>query len=250
MAFEDPEARTTRDAVDGETDMDRRLDPPAARAYRADAWTSVSPDTPDSRIDRLAGIRGGARFDSTGRFQGLARHRASAAFDRDPTTAWVADRLDAGRPALRWRTASPERIRRLQLTAADLPAATPTRVRLSADGRSSPVVSVGRDGRIDLPRALTAALQPAGGARLAPARPAGRHAAHRGHRASWRAPACRWRRPRARAPGRALRRRGRATAAGTIGLRVSGTAADLEAGRPLRARGCGPARGCPPAART
>ena len=246
MAFEDPEARSTRDAVDGETDMDRRLDPPAARAYRTDAWTSVSPDAPDSRIDRLAGIRGGARFDSSGRFQGLARHRASAAFDGDPGTAWVADRLDAGRPALRWRTARPERIRRLRLTASDLPAATPTRVRVSADGRSSPVVRVGRDGRIDLPRALTGRsfrLQVVRASRqrgprgdtpptVAIARLAGPGVPV--------APAAR--------PGPLAARCGDAavrTAAGTIPLRVSGTTADLEAGRPLRARGCGPARRLP-----
>ena len=246
VAFQDPEARSTRDAVDGETDMDRRLDPPAARAYRTDAWTSVSPDAPDSRIDRLAGVRGGARFDSTGRFQGLARHRASAAFDRDPGTAWVADRLDAGRPALRWRTARPERIRRLRLTASGLPAATPTRVRVSADGRSSPVVPVGRDGRIDLPRALTGRsfrLQVVRASRqrgprgdtpptVAIARLAGPGVPV--------APAAR--------PGPLASRCGDAavrTAAGTIPLRVSGTTADLEAGRPLRARGCGPARRLP-----
>ena len=75
------QARQVRDAGDGERAMARLITPPAARDYGAQAWVSIDPDAPDSNVDELVGADSADRFDSSGRWLGLARYRASRAFD-------------------------------------------------------------------------------------------------------------------------------------------------------------------------
>ena len=48
-----------RDQQDGERGWARAIAPPAARAWRADAWVSVAPETPDRVLDAWAGGGGG-----------------------------------------------------------------------------------------------------------------------------------------------------------------------------------------------
>ena len=85
----DPQARETRDRDDAEAQIARRIAPPAARRFTADAWVTVAPTARDARLDSLAGTRGG-RFASSGRFEGRPGRRASRAFDGDAATAWIA----------------------------------------------------------------------------------------------------------------------------------------------------------------
>jgi arabinofuranan 3-O-arabinosyltransferase len=239
---EDPDAVRIRDAGDAETEIVRTISPPVARRYSLDAWVSISPAAADAAIDRLAGTGVDAGFRSSGRFQGLARHRASAAFDGDRARAWVADRAGPDVPWIGWRTNTPRRVEELRIIPAAAPAGKPTRVRVSTEDDTTPPLRVDRDGTIALPRPLTAnhfelevlaATQPGGRGDTPPTVGI----------AELSGPGV----PRATrlAPGRLRTGCGAATVTfdtgrGTrrVGLRLVGTVADLEAGRPLRARGC------------
>jgi hypothetical protein len=134
-------------------------------------------------------------------------------------------------------------VRRLLLVPPAEPVSRPTRVRLRWPGGDSGPVTVGADGRVELPRAVrTAQLRIDV---LAAAPPVGATAIQRRLRAvgiaevrglNGLAPVGRSRAAGLAAPCGAL--------TGMLGARrfalaVSGRAADFEAGRPLRARGCG-----------
>ncbi len=229
-----------RDAEDAELELDRVFRPPGARSYTLDAWTSIAPDAPDSEIDRLAGIGGAAEFRSSGRFQGLARHRASSAFDGDRGRAWVADRLDGSTPYVKWKTPRPASLQSLRLITADLPAGSPTVVRVSTAGASTSRLRVGPTGAVSLPRTLTASSfrldileveQPPGDRGDTPATVAIADIEGVGV-------------PRIEAPasGSLAGRCGDATvrvADRDVALRVTGTVDALEQGLPLRASACG-----------
>jgi arabinofuranan 3-O-arabinosyltransferase len=157
----DRSAGRLRDARDPEARLQRIVAPPVARTYQVDGWASIDPRTPDHVLDGLVGgLRGrGAGVplrsaDSSARFQGLGRYRASGAFDGGSGRSWVGQWI-AGRPAwLAWTTARPVTLRRLVLDAPDLRVRRPTRVALRADGGAPVAVDVGPGGVVELPRAL------------------------------------------------------------------------------------------------
>jgi arabinofuranan 3-O-arabinosyltransferase len=154
------EALRVRDPGDAERRIDRVFHPPAARAWSADAWVSVSPEARDSELDRFAGggavadssgIRA-ARADSSGRFQGRPAFRASAAFDGSASRPWIARRESGRRPWLRWSTARPRTIRVLTLLPSRIRVRRPTVVRLKWRGGRTGGLRVRADGRVRLPR--------------------------------------------------------------------------------------------------
>jgi arabinofuranan 3-O-arabinosyltransferase len=145
-----------RDAQDPERQLSRALHPPAARRYAVDAWATIDPRTADDVLDGLAGAGRGARGDgqaratSSSRYAGLGGLRASGAFDggaRDWIGQWI-----AGRPAwLAWTTAAPARLSSFVLRPPAARVRRPTVVRLTVDGRALPALRVGPLGLVTLP---------------------------------------------------------------------------------------------------
>ena len=234
---------------DAEAQLDRLLFAPTARTYDAEAWVYPAVDTRDAQLDRLAGVRGPVRFDSSGRFHNEPRYRASSAFDRSERTAWLGiwARPSASAPWISWSSARPLELSRLSLEPAPAPARRPTLVRVSWPGGGTGRLRVGADGGVELGRRVRARSfrltvlatrpGPRGGATravgigslrvpgVAPVQRAGTGAE------SERPLAVRCGDARANVGGREVR------------LLPRGTLADLEAGRPLRADACsGPAR--------
>ncbi|MGZ8634198.1 MAG: alpha-(1-_3)-arabinofuranosyltransferase domain-containing protein, partial [Solirubrobacteraceae bacterium] len=123
-----------RDQQDGERGWARAIAPPAARAWRADAWVSVAPETPDHVLDAWTGGTGATAFDGSSRFEGLGRNRASSAFDGGPRRAWIAGWIRSRGAWLQWRTRAPRTIRTLRLERPPVRVRFPTRVRVVADG--------------------------------------------------------------------------------------------------------------------
>jgi hypothetical protein len=240
-----------RDAQDPERALQRLISPPVARSYTADGWATIDPRTPDHQLDDLVGglygrgaPSGGVpllRADSSARFEGLGRYRASGAFDgagRDWLGQWIAGRP----PWVSWTTERPVTVRRLTLDRPGVRVRRPTKVALSVDGGAPVTVAVARDGTVALPAPLTgrrfrldvvAARFPAG----TPARDRNRRAVGIGE---------------IRGAGTAVvappRTGSVALPCGTTSLNAAGTAiafgarvdrAALDAGRPLRVSGCG-----------
>jgi arabinofuranan 3-O-arabinosyltransferase len=242
------------DAGDAEVGLRRVFSPPAARAWRADAWASVSPDAPDDGLDRLAGLRGAPLVaTSSSRYHGLAGLRASGAFDGTAGRAWIGQFLP-GQPAwLGWRTRWPVRVRTLRLEPPTAAVPVPARVRLVAEDLQTrfaprtypPSLPVAPDGTVRLPRPVLARafrLQVLS-VRARPGTPRGLRAVGIGE---LRAPGL----PRVRVPagGRVAGGCGALgvrVGARTIALRLDAGVADLDAGRPLHARGCGAPVGLP-----
>ena len=244
----EPQARETRDRDDAETQIARRIAPPAARVFTAGAWVTVAPTAPDERLDALAGTRGG-RFGSSGRFEGRPGRRASRAFDGDPASAWIAP-WDGDDAWLSWTTGRAITLRSLRLRLPHTVMRRPEQVVVHAGARSTPPLAVAADGRIELSEPLqgrafrleiTAARFPAG----TPGRIRRRRAvgiadlAGAGARASDAAG-----RRRIDAACGALRVRAGDRA---LSLRPAGSVADFDAGRPLRAAACGPPLALPAA---
>jgi hypothetical protein len=231
-----------RDQQDGETGWARDVALPAARAWRADAWVSAAPETPDHVLDGWVGARGPA-FDGSSRFEGLGRNRASSAFDGDPRRAWIAGWIRSQGAWLQWHTTAPRTIRTLRLERPAVRVRFPTRVRVVADGRPGAPLRVGAEGTVVLPRPrrartvrieiLDAAFPP-----RTPGTVAQRRAVGVGEVTGAGV-------PRARVPRRGPLPLGCADGeplhlgARTLRLRVAGTIDALDAGRPLRARACG-----------
>jgi len=236
--------RDSRDAEDG---LARLVALPAARSFDAEARVSVSPSAPDDALDRLAGTTAGARMRSSSRFEGRPSLRASAAFDGDPRGGWVGEWAPGRRAWIEWKAAAAAvPPRRLQVSPAP-GARAPTLVRLWAGPVASDPL------RVD----------PAGGVEVAPGLPRARRLRLEVLDAAWPSGTPAWMRERpavgiaelggpglprvrtARRTGAVPRRCGDVVvhAAGrALRLRVEGPLADLEAGRPLAARSCGPAR--------
>jgi arabinofuranan 3-O-arabinosyltransferase len=242
------EALRVRNPGDAEPAIDRVFSPPAARAWRADAWVGVAPEAADSRLDRLAGYRGAVRIDSSGRFQGQPRFRGSAAFDGSAARAWIGIAPSGAHPWLRWTTPAPRRISRLRLVRSRERIRTPTLVQLRWAGGSSGPLHVSPGGMVELRtpvRARSFELQV-----LASAFPPGTTASERLREgvaiAEIRGPGVPRVQPVARA---AAGRRFSAPCGGAfvtfggrrIALRVSGSRATFDSGGPLAARSCGPA---------
>jgi hypothetical protein len=236
-------ARDVHEPGDAEQTMRRIFSLPAARAFTASAWVAPFAQTPDDVLDRLAGYRGGVRATSSSRFEGEPGRRASMALDGDPATAWIADWDGPG--SAWWQVAWRRRFRvaALALAAPTVPVRRATTVRVSWPGGAAGPLPVSPDGRVDLPRAVVtrelrivvlSAVAPRGataGDRSAVGIAAvgglvglPRVAASFAPGAAFSAPC-----------GRVRVRIG----ATVLRLRVRGSAAAFQDGRPLTATGCG-----------
>ena len=153
-----PLLELAKNRADAEDQIDRVVFAPAARSYEPSAWVHPAVDASDSTLDRLAGLEGAERFDSSGRFHDLPRYRASSAFDADPHTAWLGiwARPAAPFPWIGWSAERPIRVSRLRLAPPDERVRRPTEVRLSWPGGSTPALPVGADGDVTLPRPVRA----------------------------------------------------------------------------------------------
>jgi hypothetical protein len=220
-------------AGDEEVGIDRVIAPPAARTYGVRAWLSVTPEAADSAIDRLVGAGKRIHADGSGRFAGRPGFRASSALDGDPRTAWVAP-WQPGAPA--WLQVGAPReltLRELRVTPGPAGVRAPALVRVEWPGGRSPALAV-TGGRIRLPkavrtRAFTVRVLRAGPGRVA-AVGIGELSAPGLERSHVRR-------------GGALSRTCGAVVVLSGGrplqLRVQGDVRQLDAGRPLRATGCG-----------
>ncbi len=223
------EAALVREPGDGERQLARVVAPPVERNYRADARVTVASSASDAAIDRLAGLPSG--FESSGRHEGLPGRRASRALDGDPRTAWIAP--PNGRAWIEWRTPRPVTVRRLRLEPVrDGTTGRPTAIRIVAGQQRSNLVEVGADGSVVLAEQLRSdRFRLEVSARSRAARPVG-IAELAG--TSVTVPST---------PRTALRSHCGAlgVTAGTESapLRVTGSLADLDAGRPLAAEPCG-----------
>ena len=240
-----PQLELERNREDPEREIHRVVFAPAARSYAVDAWVHPAVDARDSELDRLAGLRGPARFDSSGRFNNRPRYRASSAFDARPDTAWIGiwARPSAPHPWISWRSPRALTVSTLRLAPGAGPIRRPTVVRLSWRGGSTPPLRVGSDGAVTLPRPARAR---AFRLTIMEARfPAGATRRERATRAvgvgSLSVPGLRpIAGPPAAGPLRASCGSVRIDVAGhEVPLRPRGTIAALESGRPLRASGCG-----------
>ena len=235
-----------RDAQDPERQLSRTVDPPVARRYGVDAWATIDPRTADDVLDRLVGGRavpgGAASATSSSRFDGLARHRASGAFDGG-NRAWIGQWIP-GRPAwLGWTVPSARTLTSLVLTPPAVGVRRPTRVRFTVDGHAEAPAGVGPRGLVMLPRAVRGRHFRLD---ILDARfPAGTSGRDRQRRAVGIGEIVGAGVPVLRAPRRgsvalpcgvaAIRAGGR-----TVGLGGTVDRAALDAGRPLRLRGCRP----------
>jgi arabinofuranan 3-O-arabinosyltransferase len=240
-----------RDAQDPERQLSRTIDPPVARRYGVDAWATIDPRTADDVLDGLVAGRAVGRDEldvtSSSRFDGLAGHRGSGAFDGGGR-AWIGQWIP-GRPAwLGWTAPRVRTVTRLVLTPPAVRVRLPTRVGLTVDGRAGPPIRVGPLGLVTLPRAVRGrhfrldvldARFPAGTS----GRDRQRRAVGIGEIAGAGVPAL-------RAPHRGTVALACGVAAVRIGGRTVGLGgtvdrAALEAGRPLRLHGCGPTPSLP-----
>jgi hypothetical protein len=207
--------------------------PPAARSYGVRAWLSITPEAADSAIDRLVGAAEPIRADSSGRFEGRPGFRASSALDADPATAWVAP-WQPGAPA--WLHVSAPRdllLRDLRVTPGPAGVRAPAMVRVEwPGGRAGPLPVTG--GRVRLPRAVrtrdfTLRVLRAGPGRVAAVGIGELTVPGLG-------------RINVRRSGALPRRCGAVvvlSAGRPLQLRVEGDVRQLDAGKPLRATGCG-----------
>ena len=241
-----PQARSPLDAVDPERGIARRVTLPEARSFSLSGWASVDPAAPDDELDALAGGRDprALRMRSSSRFEGVPANRASSAFDGDPGTAWVGDRLPGERPWIEWRLPRAVTADELRLAPGAAEHATAARVELSADGGAAVAAPVSPSGEVALPRPVRGRAFRLAIVEVRPARDAARRlrsiaiAEIEGsgtirRRTGTLAPAA----------AESLRKRfdsgcGAVTVAG-VPARVTGSLPDLDAGRPLRLRGCG-----------
>lgn len=224
--------------TDAEEGLEREVALPVGRTFSLDGWASPDPKTPDWRFDAMAGVRGGWRFSGSSRFEGVPGRRASSAFDGDRRTAWVADFVPGHRTGLTVRAPRPFTAGRLVLAPGPRDYLRPTVVQVNGVTRrvepggavtlDSPLRT--RELRVEVVRAV---------------------AGPRAKRRNLRAVAV----AELRIPGLAPpvpRRAGRfSTPCGQLRVRagavgadaaVTGSLAELDAGRPVRLAGCGPSR--------
>jgi arabinofuranan 3-O-arabinosyltransferase len=236
------------DRQDAEPAIRRVIFAPAARSYTLDARVLPAADAPDSMLDRLTGVKATASFTSLSRFHNDPRLRASSAFDGNPGTSWVGlwIRPAVPLPWIGWSAGHPLTVGQLRITPSTLPVRRPTSVQLSWPGGSTGVLPVRGDGRVVPPTAVRARAF-----RLtivSAAFPAGLTARQRATRAVGIAeltvPGLPHVRVPAAGPLHSTCGDARADVAGAaVPMRVLGTVADLNAGRPIAARACdGPVR--------
>ena len=238
-----PLLELAKNRADAEDQIDRVVFAPAARSYAASAWVHPAVDAPDSTLDRLAGLPGAARFDSSGRFHNLGSHRASSAFDTDPDSAWIGIWAPPAAPApwISWTTERPLVVSRVRMEPGRLAVRRPTRVRVSWPGGATPALGVGSDGAVELPEpvrsrefrltVLDAAFPADAGRRERSTRAVGIGTLAVPGLRSVAVP--RSGALRTSCGSVAIEAGGR-----EVALRPSGTVEQLDAGQPLRARGC------------
>ena len=222
---------------DPEPQLDRLLFAPAPRAYDVEAWAYPDVDARDPELDRLAGVSGPFSFDSSGRFHNESRYRASKAFDRSRQTAWIGiwARPSTPHPWISWSGRRPLELGRLRLEPAP-GTRRPSVVRVSWPGGATEPLPVGDDGTVELGRRARARSFKL---TVLETRPMGRPTRAIGI-ASLEVPGVAG----VRMPSQsaALRTRcghARAVVSGrVVRLRPRGSVADLEGGRPVRARAC------------
>ena len=145
----------SRDRGDGELFFSRRIETPAARQYTASGLASVGAATADSQIDRLVGLKGPFKADSSSRFLGKPGWRASRAFDHDSLQPWIGGWSGAGGAWIGWSGLGKLSFSSLRLRAPDEVVRRPSRVRLVVDGTRGPAVDVGKSGLVRLARPVT-----------------------------------------------------------------------------------------------
>jgi hypothetical protein len=231
-----------RDAQDPERVLRRVIRPPAARTYVVDGWGSIDPRTADATVAALDGNAWERGLASSSRFEGRGRYRASGAFDGPAGRDWIGQWVP-GRPAwIAWSTREPQTLRSLLIGVPRARVRRPTKVRLTVDGRPGPALAVRAGRTLALPAAVTGRrfrldiLDAAFGPGV-PARLRQRRAVGIGEIA---APGV---------PARTVARAGRlelpcGVASVDVGgrrhpLRAVTDRASLDAGRPVRLRGCG-----------
>jgi arabinofuranan 3-O-arabinosyltransferase len=147
-----------RDRGDAEAQIARLVFAPAARSYSVQAWIYPALGTPDSTLDRLAGYDGSDAFDSSSRFQNQPAYRASNAFVRGSNSGWIGvwERPEAPAPWISWSTPRTLRISHLRLQPSLLSVRRPTVVKLSWPGGATAPLRVAPDGELTLPTPVRA----------------------------------------------------------------------------------------------
>jgi hypothetical protein len=230
---------------DSETVLARSFTTPAARRWRAQAWVSPAAAAPDPALDRLTGYHGPGVFRSSSRFQGRPAYRASSAFDAHaPTAGWVGEWY-SGQPA--WLQVSahhPLTIHRLRLVPSSAPVRRPTLVELSYPGGITSPLRVAPGGEVTLPRRLSAdrfriQVLAAGFPSFTPLSKRGVRAVGIGRVTGIAGLGKPVSIPRSGSLPGGCRGPSLTVGGRLIGLALSGTIAQFDAGSPLRAHSCG-----------
>ena len=234
----DAQSGNQLDMVDAEPGLVRDVTLPVWRSFGIGGWASIDPKAPDERIDELAGLPPGWSFNSASRFEGVPGHRASSAFDGDRSTAWVGDALPGQRPWISWQGPFEQAIRTITLSPGPPEYGFPRRVRIDGPDGFSVKLRVSRDGEIVLPRAVrTRGLR----IYVLASKPPRKEARALRATAVSEVTVPGVQMPRRRRDGRLEGRCGdivaRADGRSATG-RLTGSVDDLDAGRPLRIRGC------------
>jgi hypothetical protein len=128
---------------DPELRLERAFVVPSGREFALAGEARVHPNAPDDVLDRVLGYRGPVRVTSSAHLAGSARARASAAFDGDPTTAWVSRFRGLRRQWVRVRIPEPITVDRLDLQIrTDGRHSVPTRLELFNEAGESRVIEV------------------------------------------------------------------------------------------------------------
>jgi hypothetical protein len=225
---------------DPELDIERTVTLPTARRFGVTGWATVAAGAPDDELDRLTGMDGAWQFTSSSRFEGVPGRRASSAFDGHRGTAWIAD-ASGGASWLAVRGPQEVVVRTLRLVRGAPEYAFPARVDVSGGPERFTDLPVDFDGTVTLPHALrTRELRLDVRDVDAPSGPPRRRQLPAVAIAELVVPGLRA--PAARRQGSFATPCGelRVSAGGHIATAsVSGQLGELDAGRPLRVRGCG-----------
>jgi hypothetical protein len=142
------------DQVDAERGMERDVTLPVARTFTLDGWGSASPSASDVAFDRVAGIPSDWQFRSSSRFEGWPIHRASSAFDGNPKTAWVGDYLKQQFAWLSVKAPHQFTLSSFQLKPLSDDFAFPTLLEVRGSNGFRAQVRVADDGTVVLPRSI------------------------------------------------------------------------------------------------
>ena len=142
------------DEVDPEPGLERDVTLPTARSFDINGWASVKPGSSDLPLDRLTGVPAGWRFLSSSRFEGWPIHRASSAFDGDPKTAWVGNYLKQQFAWISVKSPHDFDVSSFQLRPLSSDFAFPSLLQVRASHGFTTQVKVAADGTVTLPQAI------------------------------------------------------------------------------------------------